>query len=97
MKWYGHCEFAALNICTKSGVCVFSVLVTRVWCRVGTASARPVLFFHENTSKFEKHTKVENVTYELEFSLKGPEFLSSDAGLEGMPKPRKAAASISFS
>ena len=41
--------------------------------------------------------KVENATYELEFLLKGLEFLSSDAGPEGIPKPRIAAASISFS
>ena len=44
-----------------------------------------------------KHGKVENGSHELEFSLKGLEFLSSGAGPEGVPKPRRiAAASISF-
>ena len=48
----------------------------------------------ENSSK--NMGKVENATCELEFLLKGPEFLSSGAGPEGIPKPRIAAASISF-
>ena len=59
------------------------------------ASARLVLFVQENTAK--NMGKVENATYELEFLLKGLEFLSSGAGPEGIPKPRIAAASISFS
>ena len=49
---------------------------------------------HQKTPK--NKGKVENATYELEFLIKGHEFLSSDAGPEGIPKPRIAAASISF-
>ena len=40
--------------------------------------------------------KVENATCELEFLLKGLEFLSSDAGPERILKPWIAAAPISY-
>ena len=52
------------------------------------------VFFHENTPKSIEKSK--NAGCGLEFTLKGLGFLSSHAEPEGIPKPRIAAASVSF-